>query len=411
MKTKNISLIANCFFLMLPVFFYSLRPSLFAQSKPNYKRGYVTIILPKDTLRSKQLGSIYKKDKISIEVDIAIGGNTADEKYLLSQPREFSIDSRGNIFILDFQENCIKKFDSTGIYIRTISRAGKGPGEILNPSQLAIDPDDNIVTWDFGNMRFSFFNNDGDFLYSVNSLKLFQFPEMILDFKFDHSGFVYVATRIADFSGQEGGSLLKIIQYSKDFTNKKIVVSTKIKDEEYISKPVSTNVPVPFCPGLYWDIMPTGNIVIGYSKDYTIELYSPQLKLLHKMQHQSEQIEITKEDEKAYFSKLKGMAGDFSSGSTKEISAIPKYIRNATKFPKFKPYFKNLQVDNEGYIIIHTYKKEENLDVYDVFASDLNFVNRLKLPFLYSPFFLGGYIYDLKMNGKEFPSLVRYRLK
>ena len=270
MTLKNISILKVCYYSLLILLLNISRNILFSQSsRSNYMQGTVTIEIPKKTIPAKSFLSIYKKGIGTLEADLTIGGDDEDENYIFSQPVKICVDSKGNIFVLDFQENCIKKYDALGKYVRTISRSGKGPGEILNPSQMAIDPNDNIVTWDFGNMRFSFFSNDGEFLNSINTTELIRMPEMIRDFEIGPNGNIYIETRTADFRGESGGTLIKILQFSKNLKQKKIIASIRIKDNIYINKPVFSNVPVPFCSKIFWDIAPSGNIIIANSKDYT----------------------------------------------------------------------------------------------------------------------------------------------
>ncbi|MBC8185252.1 hypothetical protein H8E88_29515 [candidate division KSB1 bacterium] len=90
---------------------------------------------------------IYQNGSGEFETDLTIGGDVEDENYLLVGPSKIVIDSGGNIFVLDSQDNCIKKYDAKGKFLKTFSSGGKGPGEILNCYKMSIDPNDNIVTY------------------------------------------------------------------------------------------------------------------------------------------------------------------------------------------------------------------------------------------------------------------------
>ena len=240
-------ILLESYFFSLSIFLLIIsQNTLFCQS--SRMEGWFTVKIHKNNITARSFLPIYQKGYGQLEIDTTIGGETEDENYIFSQPVDICVDSKGNIYVLDFQENCIKKYDALGKYKKTISHAGKGPGEILNPIQMEIDLNDNIVTWDLGNMRFSFFSNDGEFLKSINTTELIRMPEMVRDFKIGPNGNIYIETRTPDFRGESGGTLIKILQFSQDLKKKKTITSNRIKDNIYITKPALTNVPVPFCP-------------------------------------------------------------------------------------------------------------------------------------------------------------------
>jgi len=82
--------------------------------------------------------------KIEIKEVVSIGMQEAkepgQEPYCLSHAGSPDIDGQGNIYILDGREDCVKKFDIKGKYIRTILAKGKGPKEISNPVRIGINP-------------------------------------------------------------------------------------------------------------------------------------------------------------------------------------------------------------------------------------------------------------------------------
>jgi len=349
------------------------------------------------SLSGQSLAPIYQKGSATLVADLTIGGDTEDENYLLSGPSRVCLDSKGNIFILDSKESHIKKFNATGKYIKTFSGPGNGPGEIQTCFQMAIDPTDKLVTYDLGNRRFSFFDSDGNFLNSI------RFNEIVRDFKIGSEGKFYIETHTWDFSGKKG-TLIKINQASRDLTEMVVVDSARIKNNTYITEPVRTNVPVPFAPRFAWGIAPSGNIVTAFAGDYTIKIFAPDLKLLRTIKHKGKQLKVTDEDKENHF------AGMVSSGGGQQSRGAPDFIRKATEFPKFKPYFLGMLIDPEGNILIHTFESEKEKVVYDVFDAKGNFIKQGKFPFLGASTFKKGFIYQVKGGEDEFPVVVRYRL-
>lgn len=54
----------------------------------------------------------------------------------------------GLIFVADWTGQRVVVFDSAGVYIKSIGRAGDGPGEFRSPTALAVDPYGAIAVWD-----------------------------------------------------------------------------------------------------------------------------------------------------------------------------------------------------------------------------------------------------------------------
>jgi hypothetical protein len=74
-------------------------------------------------------------------------------------------------FITDSKDNCIKTFDSNGRFINKIGQPGTGPGELINPVNMAMDTIRNrIYCEDRGNHRLSFFTTDGRFIRNIKIL-------------------------------------------------------------------------------------------------------------------------------------------------------------------------------------------------------------------------------------------------
>lgn len=89
-----------------------------------------------------------------------------------SEPEQFgniesiATDSRGRIYVLEWDRQEIRVFDSVGTYSHTIGRRGQGPGELSAAWTLSIGPGDTLTVLDDGAMRFSVFAPDGAFIQS-----------------------------------------------------------------------------------------------------------------------------------------------------------------------------------------------------------------------------------------------------
>ncbi len=75
-------------------------------------------------------------------------------------------DGRDRILVADDLGSHIKVFGLDGSYVRTIGRAGEGPGEFSQPWQIAVDPSDSLYVWDAGHSRILVFSPDHQFTRS-----------------------------------------------------------------------------------------------------------------------------------------------------------------------------------------------------------------------------------------------------
>ena len=103
--------------------------------------------------------------KIDLQYIGKIGGNDEDDKnFIFYLPKDFELDSDGNIYILDNGNFRIQKFNPAGEFLLTIGQKGKGPNEIMNPKKFSISDENEIVVADWGNMSYKVFSKNGDLI-------------------------------------------------------------------------------------------------------------------------------------------------------------------------------------------------------------------------------------------------------
>ena len=83
-----------------------------------------------------------------------------------SRPHNVAIDSQGNIYIPDFDNNRVQKLDDQGRFLLKWGSGGSGNGQFNGPVGIAIDSADFIYVVELRNHRVQKFDSSGNFILS-----------------------------------------------------------------------------------------------------------------------------------------------------------------------------------------------------------------------------------------------------
>jgi DNA-binding beta-propeller fold protein YncE len=80
------------------------------------------------------------------------------------EPEGITIDSSFNIYVADFANNRIEKFDGNGNYLTQWGSQGISNGQFENPNGIAVDSSNNVYVADYDNYRIEKFDDNGNYL-------------------------------------------------------------------------------------------------------------------------------------------------------------------------------------------------------------------------------------------------------
>jgi len=353
------------------------------------------------------LVNIYKNGKVKFVKELVISDESLPEDIFFESLTSTALDKNGNIYVCDYRANNIKKFDSKGKFLKVIGKKGQGPGDFNWPFKIEISGN-QLIVWELRNQRISLLDLEGNFIKSVKfplnkgwAQKIRVLPDNKIVIEIEKNF----------FDEKEFPQECRIELYTRDIEYVKTIYSKRLCRNKYITKPKWTNIPQPYNVDVYWDVSPEGKIIIGYSKNYEIEIYDPVKGKIFSFTHKYNPVEINKKDKEEFF------AGIVTSVEGKIVKkGAPDYMRKIVKFPKYKPAFNSIIVDSEGNIWVHPYRKnkEEEKKYFDVFDKNGKFINEVKIigneSYPFGGKIINGCLWKRTMNEEGLYEIVKYKI-
>lgn len=132
------------------------------------------------------LTPLNENSRIGLEFIQKIGDfENEDENFMLFQPADVNVDSKGNIWIMDNGNFKVKKFTSDGKYLMSVGSQGSGPEEfIFMGNSFGIDAEDNLYIPGLKTHQTKIFTSSGDFISSNSMDKYLNITKAISADKF-----------------------------------------------------------------------------------------------------------------------------------------------------------------------------------------------------------------------------------
>jgi hypothetical protein len=353
---------------------------------------------------------LYGEIMFDLEEDLSIG-NEEDENYVFYRARGISVDSEGNILVLDAGNNRIQKYDKDGKYLQTIGKQGQGPGEFESPTSLNIDAKDNIYVSEMF-QRLHIFDKNGVFLKRIK-LKVQENMGVTRDGNFivptlsrgerksdmygDYDRFFDI-----ELKSQDGTTIKTIASYRSEMAG-------MIKTERGFITPNNLCTPrLCLCP-INEDLA-----IYGYSSDYTLFAINAKGETVYIIKKDEPPQPVTKaEKDKVIDRRMRAQ-----KGSELMSQILRSKYASALKFPKHKPFYRTIMKDDKDRIYVEKFKfpfDRGDSAEFDIFSKDGYYLYKAKIPVrypFYPPVIENGYDYTREIDQETgYTKIKRYKIK
>jgi len=331
---------------------------------------------------------VYLNAKFKFEQDLKIGQASRKPEYLFSQIRDFDVDSKGGVYVIDIKENEIRVFDSNGAYVRTIGRAGQGPAEFSEAGNVHVNEAGEIMATDGGSQSIKVFSNDGKYLRKHLLRKFYPIKAA-----YGPGNFHYFMS----FSQEPPG--FRLFRYD---------IRTEEADSVAVWKmpPPDPKRASVFDPVMSFSVMPDDRLVYGCPiSDYEVQIFDPQGRLERKIFRDYDPLPILAQEKQAILN---------------QRTKFPESQR-PIDFPKSHAPYLSVNNDDEGHIIVHAFSEllqdpsRTSESVFDVFDKEGRYLAQIRHSFkgLFEKpiIWKKGKMYTVEQDEEGYPFIVRYAVE
>jgi hypothetical protein len=108
--------------------------------------------------------------------EFQIGALEGDPNYIFGAFISFAVDDEGCVYVLDWREKTVRKFDARGKFQLSFGGPGQGPGEFSDPQEIRFLPNGHLMVFEGESQKFSCFTKEGEAVKTGRFQKLMYPP-------------------------------------------------------------------------------------------------------------------------------------------------------------------------------------------------------------------------------------------
>lgn len=359
--------------------------------------------------------------------EIRIGQFDGPDEYTFGEVAAIATGADGTLYVLDQQPPSLRAYSPDGTFLRQLAGEGEGPGELKQPdSGLAVLSDGRILVRDPATARISVFGADGEYEteWRIRGSSFTSTPLYI-----DRSGNAYVQL----FEFRLEGPRFSFVRYSPDGEPGDTIHVPRGEDAPQLiarregpDGRSQSSTSVPFWPDLATTLSLDGEMVVGSSDTYSIDV--PQGGMVLRIQRAFDPVPV--------------LGPERDNRRERTIHNMrrtePGWSWDGPPIPDTKPAFRSISFDMDGRLWVSLHSRAEPIpdkDIewpapddeaapppirwreptrLDVFDTDGSYLGQLAAPQGFGmyprPAITGDRVWALVRDELEVPYLVRYRI-
>ena len=359
-------------------------------------------------------------DAWTVKEEMRIGTAEGEAEYQFGMLTGLGVTSDGSIVVADQQGQHLKVFSADGKYVRTIGKAGAGPGELgLGIGALVVGPEDTLLVADMGNQRVNIYLVDGTF---VRSFPLDIRQGLPLRWEGTRDGRLVSQVRQVQFPGMPAptDSSDVIVVRRSDGT----VGDTLLRVPS--GRTLSLGGPRPevklFSAEPAW-AMYDNDLLYGVNDTYRIGVYAPGGTLQRVITKPATPGAISDADQQAMLHAFERLWKQFGL-SPQQVAAAKQTIKFAERYPA---YFQMLE-GMDGSIWVQGIQSPTNLPPelqesynpqldlgtpeWDVFDAEGRYLGLVRMPARFQPLrFVGNDVYGIQRDDLDVQYVVKLAIE
>jgi hypothetical protein len=326
------------------------------------------------TIVSNPKDPLYDPGALRLEEELSIGNEPGRPDHELVQPWYVAANDRGEIFVMDQPNACVKVFSRDGTVIRSVGRRGQGPGELQNPNMIFTTADGRLFIEDF--LRgLNVFAPDGTF---QEFLPTAGFVDILVTSR------GLIVARVNTVEGDSPGKQIRVFD------------GKMRREEAFPFRPDEArdpNIIKPFAAGFYWALVGDQSLAVSDQEGaYVIDVLALDGRLRRRIKKDHDSVKITAEEIELYEKRLRG---------------------RKMHVPPAHPALRGLWADDEGGLIVRTYERasDRRSIVYDVFDAEGRCLVKLPIHETIRPqVWKRGRMYAVQEDAEGDPRVLVFRL-
>lgn len=342
--------------------------------------------------------------------NLTIGAVDGEPHEVFGDIRAIEVDTDGRIYVLDYLAAEVRAFDSSGTYLRTLTRSGRGPGELVRANGMILSPDETLWIQDHAQWTIIGVDLDGD--------EIARFPMPVRAYGYmwdavlDEQGRFWQQTSHSDeqpvfppkLGVNEGSSRTYQRWFNPADQTTDSVFMGEASGRWHVSRTADgglrhSGIPLGARGALIAD--PEGGFWTTRGDAWRVERLDEKGDTVMVLQVDIAPAPVTDEDRQRVI--------DSHLEDSPNTRAIAEEI--VSLMPAKKPVLDQLVLDDEGNLWARRYGDANEFPYYDVFSRDGTYLGSVVIATRVSRFLrpriVRGSIYTLALDDMDVPSVVR----